>query len=179
MQSMVRSSLWKWGDASQGAIPLNNVICPNICCMFHPAIIHLGGKVKVRNQIVPMFVSSSYPSGAADRQDVQLHLTVRSSAEGKEPVCPTHQTPALGEKPLWSGFKLIHEHQLTGRHETPQCPACKAPSRNMCFHLVQIPQHVEWSGRVGGGGLKPEIPLNITVSLSGFLHWPYDFCRGF
>lgn len=133
-----------------------------ICCMLHPAIIHLGEKVKVRNQIVPMSVSSSYPSGVAGRQDVQLHLTVRSSAEAQEPVRPTHQTPALGEKPLWSGFQLIHEHQLTGRHETPRCPACTAPSRNMCFHLGQIPQHTQWKS----GGVKVWNSLNKTLCLS-------------
>lgn len=65
-----------------------------------PTITHHEEKVKVRNQIVPMSMSSSYPCGVADRQDAWLRLMVRSSAEAMEPACPTDQTPALGKKPL-------------------------------------------------------------------------------
>lgn len=135
----------------------------------YPAITHHEEKVRLKNQIVPMSVSSSYPSGAADRQDVQLRLTVRSSAEGKEPVCP-----ALGEKLLWSAFKPIHEHQLTGRHETPRCLASPGPQVPPLFTppLLQTHKYVlsfrtdstaQRGGDSEGRGLNT---LRITFFLS-------------
>lgn len=123
----------------------------------YAAITHHEEKVKVRNQIVPMSVSSSYPCGVADRQDARLRPAVRSSAEAKGARLSDWPDSSSGrETPLIclqtdSGTPTdgaARNTPVAGLHG-PQ-----VPSRTMCFHVEQIPQHTQREV----GGLKPETP---------------------
>lgn len=109
-------------------------------------------------------MSSSYPCSVADRQDARLRLTVRSSAKGKGPARLTDQTPALRETSLicLQADSWTPTDGAARNTPMPSLRGPQVPSKTMCFHVGQIPQHTQ---RVGANcqSLKLKITLCLLV----------------
>lgn len=157
---------WKRGDASQALLyNLSRYVTSS-----HAAITHHEEKVKVRNQIVPVSTSSSYPRGVSGQ-------TGRSAPPGAS-IVSGGEGARLSDRPDSSSerspFDLPSSWFLNtnwwGGTKHPDAQPARPPGPRQSYVLscrADSTTHTEWGGV---GGLKPETQNNI-VPLFSFLLW--------